>query len=86
MTEREGKATGWKAFYRDGSWEIDDKSSTASGTSKKAVKKKAKKVGKKAAKKVGTKKASSRKSPTNAAGEDGMPSESDNLSDASLSE
>ncbi len=86
MTEREGKATGWKAFYRDGSWEIDDKSSTASGTAKKAVKKKAKKVGKKAAKKVGTKKASSRKSPTDSAGEDGMPAEIDNLSDASLSE
>ena len=46
----------------------------------------AKKVAKKAAKKVGTKKANSRKSPPNAAGEDGMPAESDNLSDASLSE
>jgi len=48
QSEKEGKATGWKAFYQGGKWAIDD--------AKKAPKKKAKKKTKKKAKKKAKKK------------------------------
>ncbi len=38
MTEVDGKATGWKAFYRDGKWQVEE--SRSGGTRAKAKRKK----------------------------------------------
>jgi DNA topoisomerase-1 len=34
MTEKDGKATGWKAFYRDGQWQEQARSSSGRGRKK----------------------------------------------------
>lgn len=49
LTEKDGKPTGWKAFYRDGKWEVEKAPPKKKAAKKKAAKKKASK--KKAAKK-----------------------------------
>ena len=36
MTEKDGKATGWKAWYRDGKWQEEQAKSRASRSRKKA--------------------------------------------------
>jgi len=61
MTEADGKATGWKAFYRDGSWEISEKASS-SATRTKNPARVAKKSAKKTTKKTTRKKSSAKKS------------------------
>ncbi|MBZ2188055.1 type I DNA topoisomerase [Alcanivorax sp. JB21] len=50
MTEVDGKATGWAAFYRDDRWQVEDKSAEKKPAKKKAAAKK-KAVKKKAVKK-----------------------------------
>jgi DNA topoisomerase-1 len=67
MSESDGKATGWRAFYRDGKWvqEIPEKKAAAKkgGRKKSAKKKAARKKGakKKAAKKKAAKKAAKKR-------------------------
>ena len=29
MTEKDGKATGWSAWYQDGQWQVDEKKKAA---------------------------------------------------------
>ncbi len=73
MSEADGKATGWRAYYRDGKWEqeIPEKKAAAKkARRKKAAKKKKaskKKASKKAAKKKGAKKKASKKAAAKAA-------------------
>jgi DNA topoisomerase-1 len=53
MTESDGKATGWKAFYRNGAWETMEKAVTVRKTIRKKTKAAKKKTkASKAAKKV----------------------------------
>jgi DNA topoisomerase-1 len=48
QTEVDKKATGWKAFYRDGKWDVEKPEKKAAAKGKKKTKKKAgKKVSKK---------------------------------------
>ena len=54
MTESDGKATGWKAFYRDGQWQIEERKSPQAIARKKAAKTKV--VSKRARKKTPRKK------------------------------
>jgi DNA topoisomerase-1 len=60
MTEVEGKATGWRAFYQDGKWveQVPEKKSKKKAPAKKARKKKASK--KKPAKRAASKKPASK--------------------------
>ena len=53
MTESDGKATGWKAFYRSGEWEVPEKVPPVRKTIRKKTKaaKKKTKTAKKTAKK-----------------------------------
>jgi DNA topoisomerase-1 len=37
MTEKDGKATGWKAFYHNGKWQEEQAKSRASSPRKKAA-------------------------------------------------
>jgi DNA topoisomerase-1 len=61
MTEVDGKATGWRAYYRDGKW-VEELPPTKSAAMKRSGRKKAAKK-KSAKKKAGKKKAAPRKSP-----------------------
>ena len=49
MTEIDGKATGWRGFFREGSWKIEDKPAARPKRAKKVIKKKTikKKISKK---------------------------------------
>ena len=49
MTEKEGKATGWRAFYEDGRWRVEEKKSSAKSSTKGTAKKAGGKTRKKAA-------------------------------------
>ncbi|MBY6189199.1 type I DNA topoisomerase [Microbulbifer agarilyticus] len=66
QTEEDGKATGWKAFYRDGKWQVEEPAKKAPAKKKAAAKKvPAKKAAAKktAAKKAPAKKAATKKAP-----------------------
>ena len=52
MTETDGKATGWKAFYRNGAWETLEKAVPVRKIIRKKSKAAKKKKASKAAKKV----------------------------------
>ena len=49
MTEIDGKATGWRGFFREGSWQIEEKPAARPKRAKKVIKKKTtkKKIAKK---------------------------------------
>ena len=49
MTEIDGKATGWRGFFREGSWQIEEKLAARPKRAKKVIKKKTtkKKIAKK---------------------------------------
>ncbi|WP_237064766.1 type I DNA topoisomerase [Microbulbifer guangxiensis] len=59
QSEEDGKATGWRAFYRDGKWQAESSSKAKPAAKRKSAAKK-----KPAAKKAATKKAPGKKAPS----------------------